>query len=306
MKKQIAALPSDKQALVNGAPKNQQAALMGVAFGQGDVDLGTFPKAVRPGSPQLTESEVEGMAQQLNTDWNPQAYKVKQGMYKSATTGDLSKQAASLNNFIGHADEASTIANQFYNSDPKIFKTVLNAVDKATWGTQVTSLQEAVNVVNGEFQNMILAGHVPSTDEKTAQATLLSANSTVGQINAALKVMGHMGGVRANTINESYRTATGANFPNLIYKDNLDAAKALGINTSKFNTGGVVAGGAGRAGAPQAQTPKPHAPDLQRPARFPTATNTKQGSDGKMYWFDIQGKPLGQLTPEEAALATKE
>jgi hypothetical protein len=306
LKKQIAALPPDKQAVLNAAPKNQQAALMGLAFGQGDIDLATFPKAVRPGSSQLTESEAEGIAPQLNADWTPQAYKVKQGMYKSATTGDLAKQAQSLNNFIGHADEASTIANQFYNSDPKIFKTVLNAVDKATWGTQVTALQEAINVVNGEFQNMILAGHVPSSDEKTAQATLINANSTVGQINAALKVMGHMGGIRANTINEGYRTATGANFPNLIYRDNVNAAKALGIDTSKYNTGGVVAGGASRTGSPQTQTPKPHAPDLQRPARFPTATGTKQASDGKMYWFDIQGKPLGQLTPEEAAIATKE
>jgi hypothetical protein len=115
-----------------------------------------------------------------------------------------------------------------------------------------------------------------------------------------------MGGIRANTINEGYRTATGANFPNLIYRDNVSAAKALGIDTSKYNTGGVVAGGASRTGSPQTQTPKPHAPDLQRPARFPTATGTKQGSDGNMYWFDIQGKPLGQLTPEEAAIATKE
>jgi hypothetical protein len=55
--------------------------------------------------------------------------------------------------------------------------------------------------------------------------------------------MGHVGATRANTINEQYKTGTGDAFPNLIYEGNLDAAKALGMDTSKFYVGGRIGGG---------------------------------------------------------------
>jgi hypothetical protein len=264
---QIDALAPDLKAVVQGAPKNQQATLMSVAFGDGDVDMKAFPKSVRKGVNQLTESQAQDIITQLNPNWTPQMYDIKHAAYKDATTGKLNDQAGSLNNFIGHAAEARDIANQFYNNDPKIFKTVLNSIDKATWGTQVVALQQAMDVVNGEFQNMVLSGHVPSSDEKAAQATLVNANSTVGQINAALNVMGHMGATRANTMNEQYRTKTGTNFPNLIYPANVDDARKLGIPVERYNSGGRIgvsnqpgqpAANAGAAGKPPAPGPNTH------------------------------------------------
>jgi hypothetical protein len=243
MRDKIDALKPDERAVLQTAPKNQQAALMSVAFGDGDFDLNTFPVSPRKGTGILSRSEAQNTITQINPDWTPQQYKIKQEAYKEATSsrpGSLGAQADSLNNFIGHAAEAQSINKFFYNNDPKIFKGTLSAVEKMGYGTNVVKLQEAINVVNGEFQNMVLSGHVPSTAEKDAQATLVSSSSTVGQINAALDVMAHMAQTRADTMNGHYRRSTGSNFPNLISAENQDNAQALGINTSKYNVGGRV------------------------------------------------------------------
>lgn len=240
---QIAQLPEPQQRVLKQYDSNTQATLMGIAFGNGDIDLEkNFPsRGTMKGSGGLTTQTALGVIHQLNPDWKETTYQVKRDMYKSATAGKLADQATSLNNFIGHAAEAQRINNTFYNTDPKLFKMVFNKLADAGYGTEQVALGEAIDVVNAEFNTMIKSGYAPTTDEIQAQHDLVSRDSTVGQINAALKVMGHMGGVRANSMNERYRTATGGNFPNLIYQDNVDDARAIGINPDRFNSGGVVA-----------------------------------------------------------------
>lgn len=41
-------------------------------------------------------------------------------------------------------------------------------------------------------------------------------------------------------------------------------------------------------------------PDLQRPARFPTAVEMRPDKNNKMAWFDIKGNRLGPATSDES------
>ena len=243
---QINKLPADKQAVLKPLDGNTQAALMAVAFGNGEVDLEkNFPSRLTKGAPGLNTQQALGVIHQLNPDWSEQTYGVIHDAYKDATStraGSLGSQAGSLNNFIGHAAEAQRINNQFYNTDPKLFKGPINELAKLGYGTQAVALGNAIEVVNAEFLNLVNAGHVPSSDEKAAHATLVSPSSTVGQINAAIGVMSHMAGVRAYTIDSQYENRTGNHFPNLIYPGRLADAQALGMDVSQYYSGGRIGG----------------------------------------------------------------
>lgn len=264
----ISSLPPASQAVLAPYDSNTKSALMSIAYGNGEQDLEkNFPSRLTKGAPGLNTQQALGVIRQINPTWSEQSYGVKQKMYASATTGKLSQQSDLLNNFIGHAAEAQRITNRFYNADPRLFKSAVNAVSKAGYGTDVVSLGEAISVVNGEFDNMVKSGYAPTQDEVMAQAALVNANSTVGQINAALKVMSHMATTRASTMNQHYKTATGDNFPNLINEDNQDDARFLGIPVEKFYTGGRI-GGSGNASQQQnTQTGAPGqaAPNRQTP-----------------------------------------
>jgi hypothetical protein len=252
VQQKIASLPAPYQAVLKQYDPNTQSSLMAIAYGNGEQDLEkNFPSRLTKGAPGLNTQQALGVIHQINPNWSEQSYGVKTGMYKSATTGKLSQQSDSLNNFIGHAAEAQTITNKlFNNADPKLFKGTINAISKAGYGTDAVSLGEAISVVNGEFDNMVKSGYAPTQDEVAAQSTLVNANSTVGQINAAIKVMSHMAGVRASTMDGHYKTSTGDHFPNLINEDNQDNARSLGIHVENFYTGGRI-GGSGNA--PQQQ-----------------------------------------------------
>jgi hypothetical protein len=295
VQQKISTLSPASQAILGQYDSNTQSSLMAIAFGNGEQDLEkNFPSRLTKGAPGLNTQQALGVIHQLNPSWSEQSYEVKKGMYKSATVGKLSQQSDSLNNFIGHAAEARRVADKFWNADPKLFKSTVNAVSKAGYGTDAVSLGEAISVVNGEFDNMVKSGYAPTQDEVQAQSTLVNANSTVGQINAALKVMAHMATTRAITMDGHYKTATGDHFPNLINEDNQDDARTLGIPVEKFYTGGRI-GGSGNASQQQnTQTGTPgKAANQQATPQVPVgAIGQGKGSDGKMYYVDINHKPL--------------
>ena len=281
----IDTLPPAQKALLSQYDNNTQSALMSVAFGNGEQDLEkNFPVRLYKGQAGLNTNQALGVIHQLNPNWSEQSYAVKQAAYKSATSGKLSEQADSLNNFVGHAAEARRVADSVWNSDVKLFNKPINALASAGFGTQATSLQEAISVVNGEFGTMIKSGYAPTKEEVEAQSALVDKNSTLGQINAALKVMANMATTRATTMDHNYMRATGNHFPDLINSDNQDDARYLGIPVERFYTGGRI-GGSGNA--PQMQNTQtgtrgqatPNAPPAPKtvPVGARPITNKKTG-----------------------------
>ncbi len=288
LKQKIDTLPAPQRAILGRYDTNTQSSLMKIAFGNGETELEkNFPSRLTKGAPGLNTQQALGVINQLNPNWSEGSYAIKQGMYKSATAGPMSKQSDSLNNFIGHAGQAKTIANKLFNSGvPKVFKSTINELSKLGYGTDATSLQEAISVVNGEFDNMVKSGYAPTADEVAAQNTVMNANSTVGQINAALSVMSHMAATRASTMDQHYKTATGDHFPNLINEDNQDAARALGIPVEKYYTGGRI-GGSGNA--PQMQNTQTGAQGKATAPKGAANPTPGKSSNGVSVWKMTDG-----------------
>ena len=289
VQQKIASLPASYQAVLKQYDSNTQASLMDIAYGNGESDFKTtFPTRLTKGAPGMNAEQAKGVLSQITgMKWSEQSYAIKQGMYKSATTGPLSKQSGSLNNFVGHAAEVLNINNKLFNaSNPKIFKSTVNGLSKLGYGTDAVSLQEAIQVVNGEFDNMVKGGYAPTSNEASAQATLVNSNSTVGQINAAMQVMGHMAGVRANTIDQTYKTATGNHFPNLINEENQDAARSLGIPVQNFYVGGRIGGSGDAPQQRDTQTGTPgQAAATKLPDGVPTGSIQMTTPGGKPHWI---------------------
>lgn len=258
MQVRIDSLPDAQKALLNRYDSNTQANLMSVAFGNGEQDFDkVFPPSLRPGQPGLTKQAAMGVLTQLNPQFSEHTYRTKMKMYDSATTGDLSKQAGSLNNFIGHAAEAKAILNDFYNSKTQFWNSTLRDISSKFGGQDVDRLKTAADVVTSEFGTMVKAGFAPTAEEVAANHRLLDAmNQTPGQMSADIGVMANMGHTRANTINNQYKTATnGAQFPNLIYPENVQHAKDIGMDVTGLNSGGTIASS---GNAPQnQQNPNP-------------------------------------------------
>lgn len=286
LKQKIDSLPAPQKALISRYDTNTQSSLMAIAFGNGEQDLEkNFPSRLTKGAPGLNTQQALGVIHQLNPNWSEQSYAIKQAAYKSATTGDLSKQRDSLNNFIGHASEARIINNKLFNTgDPKLFKSTLNKLSTLGYGTEATELAEAISVVNGEFDTMVKAGFAPTAEEAKAQAVLVNENSTVGQINGALNVMGRMGATRANTMDSHYRTMTGDHFPNLIDEENQEGARQLGIPVEKYYVGGRIGGSGSAPQMQNTQTGQPGKAAAQQPPA--NAKNAIKDANGKIIGYN--------------------
>lgn len=294
VKDKIASLPVPQQQVLAQYDSNTQAALMSVAFGNGEVDFGkNFPSRLNKGAPGLNAQQALGAIKQINPDWSEQTYKVKADAYKNATStkpNSLGGQAGSLNNFIGHAAQVREEANKFYNEDPKLYKKTLSALRPIMGQERIAALSEAISVVNGEFNNLIKAGYAPTELEVRAQEAIMKPTSTFGEINAALSVMGHMATTRVNTMNQQYHTATGADFPNLIYGDNIENAKKLGIPVERYRTGGRV-GSSGTA--PQMQQSAEAGQQASQPAKKVGDVFMQNGHQYTVTSVDANGKITG-------------
>jgi hypothetical protein len=290
LQSQINSLPAPQKAVLSAYDPNTQSALMSIAFGNGEQDLEkNFPSRLTKGAPGLNTQQALGVLHQLNPQWSEQSYGVKHDAYKSATSGKLADQRDSLNNFIGHAAEAKRISDTFWNSDPRLFKSTINKLSTLGYGTSANALREALEIVNSEALTMIKSGYAATADEIKAQNEINSADATVGQIDADLKVLARMGTVRANTMNGHYKTATGDNFPNLIDTENQNDARYLGIPVEKFYTGGRI-GGSGNA--PQQQVTQTGAPGQSAGAAAATPNAAPvEGTQPSDFFGQFGGKP---------------
>lgn len=223
-----------------------QSSLMGVAFGDGSVDMDkVFPANIRKGVPGLSTQQAYGVLRQLNPNFSPQEYKELQTAYKIATTGDNANAIQSYNNFLQHSSDAVDTLAATQRKGPRVWNTAVNALQAAGYGTDAIKIGSALTAVRGEISLLLSGGYKPNQDEQKAIDQILSDGSTPGQISAALQKYAEMGTVRLININENYKRASnGRNLPNIITQDTLNAAKHIGLADTFYNKlSGLDAGG---------------------------------------------------------------
>lgn len=298
-------LPPLSKALLGQLPINTQADVLGVWSGQ--KDPASLPTTIRKGTGQLSRSQIEDMVLRMDPTWNEGKFKAVQKVNSDFAEGKEGQSIRSFNQFISHAAEAVQIANKGQEMGQTlgipILDQPLNSLKQNVLAqTYVNQLQPAITAALDEWQTFIKAGHAPTASEVEAQGILANTASTPSQIRTALNVMANQATDRLDAINETYKTVTSRDYPNLITPRAKSLAPVLGIGdrVSQYGSGGFlftgpssVTGGAGTQG--QAPLSNLH-----------SNGQTTIGWDGKQ-WVDsntrkpYQAPAQNQATPQPAA-----
>lgn len=232
MKQKIGSLPEDKQAVLKSAPPASQVSLLETAFGPGSVDFDKiFPPRLTAGASGLNSQAAIGILKQLNPKWDEGQYKLTQKAYQAATTGALGNQVAQYNNVLQHGAEAQDAVMAAGNRlGSKILNSALNKAETEGWGAEAATLRASLDPVKNEFALLMSAGYKPSEDEQKAYNTLFNPAATPAQIGGALKVVGSVGSIRLENINQQYKRVSGQNLPGILTQDAMDAAVHLNLD----------------------------------------------------------------------------
>jgi hypothetical protein len=227
--------------------------------------------------------------------WNEGDYKARYQTnldFKPEGKGGL--QVGSLNTFAGHVGTAIQRIPALNNSASPLYNSAMNKIKVQVGDEQYGRMQTALEAVKDEYLNFLKNAHVTSTDEQARAESILNPSLSPKQIHGVLAQMADTIAIRGGQLQRNYTATMKKPYPDMLDPDSDTILKSLGANTDKMK------------GIPSSAQQQPHSSDLQRPQRFPTAAGTKQGSDGNLYWMDLNHKPLGRLTPEESTIANKE
>ena len=230
MAAKIAALPPEMQKVMDTVPANNRAAIYAIAFGPGDLSLDTFPVTPRKGVPIISRAAAADAIKLLNPRWNEQQYKKMGEAYSDLIHGKDGQAIQQYNNVLGHGAEAYDIVNEINRKTPKIWNTPLNKAEKEFGGETATRLTTALLPVRGEIELLLAGGYSPKGPEADAFNEVLNPASTPGQINSALKIIGSVGAIRLENINQNYKRVSGIDVPGILTQDTMESAKRMGLD----------------------------------------------------------------------------
>jgi len=238
----------------------------------GDESVEDATKNPRKGVPGLSVTQLGTLASLVNPNWTGQLFKAKQKLVNDFTSGPASQQINSLNQFLGHAGQASDIISKFRTSQSPFLNKSINWLRANAAGDKdVYALLQALEPVRDEYLNMIKSGKAATKEEIERSYKTMNEDMPVSALLGNLGVAGEQGVTRIDQLNEQWKQVTGVNAPNLVRQTGLDGAKKLGIGNavSKYNTGGSYSGAnnpSPQSGQTQNQTPAPTSHTFSRSA----------------------------------------
>jgi len=279
----VAALPPETQRdLQQYSPAIQGLLIRGA---HGWIDPATFPPRLTKGGLGITRAQATAVMNEINPNYSDNLYNTIKKTQADYVTGKEGQSIRSFNQFLAHSQELKHVSEGFQRTNSPWLNTPLNEIEAKGMGSPgVPEMMTAVEAARQEWTTFINSGYSPDEQMNKRADILMSDKSTPSQIMGVLGVMGAQAIGRLDQLNESYKTATGQDYPNLVTPSGRAAAQELGINTSQYQSGGTYAGGAGRTGAVTGGAPK------TPPAG---ATHQAPGSDGKMHYTNAQGQDLG-------------
>jgi hypothetical protein len=232
LKNQISALTPDKQKLLDVQPKGVQASLLGVAFGPGDVEFDKiFPARLTKGAPGLNAQEAYNVVKQLNPNWDMKQYRAMSTMYRDVTEGKLGVGIGQYNNVLQHAGEAYGVLQETEGrGGVRLANMALNKIEKEFGGTEYSRIQTALLPVKEEISLLLAGGYMPKEAIQAEYDTILNPAATPKQIREALKIIGSVGAIRLENINQQYKRLANQNIPGILTDDSMKAARALDLD----------------------------------------------------------------------------
>lgn len=236
-----------------------QSQILGLWSGQ--TDPKSFPTAIRKGTGQMSRTQMEGIVQQMDPTWNESKFDIVKKTNIDFTGGKEGQSIRSFGQFIRHAAEAVQISNSAGMVGSPLFDKPLNWLKTQGFGdTYVSKIQPAITTALDEWATFIKSGHAETEAESAAKNALASPASTPRQIHAAFSTMGNTAVDRLDQINETYRTVTSVNYPNLVPPSVMRDSKILGLDRrlQGYGSGGTLFSGPSPVrGAPGTQPQVP-------------------------------------------------
>jgi hypothetical protein len=217
---------------------------------------------------------IYARAKQINPQFSTSEVNRKIKMMDNFTNGKDGQNLQSFGTFLQHAGEASDVVNTIRNINMPIINKPMNWLAKNAAGdTNYVRLQAALEPVKTEAENFMLNGHAMHVEDKKAIDTILSADASPAQIQAAVKQLGHTVQARYTEMDNRYAGVMKQHLPPESISDEARAGAAkIGVNIG---------------GQPNAQT-------AAAPSGVPSgATGKAKGSDGQWHYHDKSGNDLG-------------
>lgn len=171
--------------------------------------------------------------------WNMATYKAKFNTVQDfSPAGKVGEQVRALNTFAGHAADALDLVDTLRNNGSPLINAPMNKVAQALGNDKIGPFNAAMMAAKEEYQNFLKAGHAATKEETERIEKLGSANSSPAVNEAILKQMAQTVQIRAGSLNSSYKSTMGKDFPAMFSPEGAAAMAKLGHPVTKFGVAG--------------------------------------------------------------------
>jgi hypothetical protein len=181
------------------------------------VDPKSFPTRTAKGSGQMDQATANGVAKLINPSYDATNFDNYKKLRADFTgNGQDARQIQSFNTFVQHAGDLLSINRQLQNTDITLLNIPINKLKRAAGATNVAAVQPAIEAVRTEYQKMIGGGFALTESDKQAGKVLFDENSTLGQMEGAIKGMLTTGGIRLATTHDKWTSVTHRDYDGLM------------------------------------------------------------------------------------------
>lgn len=189
-------------------------------------------------------------AKQLNPKFNTAEVDRKIKMEDYYANGKGAANLQSFGTFLEHGGAAIDAASAINQGNPRLLNKPINWW-KANMSGDPTfqAFTVALEPVRKEFEGFLLGGRALYGDDRKQAEIILNDSSSMGQVQAALKQMGHTAQARMNEENFRYKKVMGHDLTDPFSPEALEGARKIGVNLG----GGQGAQQSGAGGSPPPQ-----------------------------------------------------
>lgn len=174
---------------------------------------------------------VFSRARQLNPKFSTAEIERKIRMESDFTAGKDGQNLQSFGIFLEHAAAASEAIQRVRQTNSPLVNRPINWWKKNVSGDPTfQSFMVSLEPVRKEFEQFLLGGRALYAEDRRAAETILNDNSTMAQVQAALKQMGHTAKARYSEMNYRYKRMMGKDIEDPFSPEAIEAASKLGVD----------------------------------------------------------------------------
>lgn len=183
-------------------------------------------------------------AKQINPKFNTADIDRKIKMEDYYANGKGAANLQSFGTFLEHGGAAMDAAAAINQGNPRLLNKPINWWKSNMSGDPTfQSFVVALEPVRKEFEGFLLGGRALYGDDRKQAEIILNDSSSLGQVQAALKQMGHTAQARMNEENYRYKKQMGHDLVDPLSPEAIAGAQRIGLNLGPKATSPGVANG---------------------------------------------------------------